>query len=163
MCVFGNIYCLFSSLFNVHCFPFIALCLCSCAFVLFWGMRPMKITSVEKFENVGFIIFPHCETGPQPDPTSHKIRVPVFAMIPFHLADEWKRISDAPQNGCSPSLHGWVSTLVQLVIVPRCTVAVVFQVNFLLRTSLFSNPAHISLTQTPPPFLKNKATKRTSC
>ena len=29
VCVFGNIYCLFSSLLNVHCFPFIALCLCS--------------------------------------------------------------------------------------------------------------------------------------
>ena len=28
---------------------------------------------------------------PQPDPTSHRIRVPVFAMIPVHLADEWKR------------------------------------------------------------------------
>ena len=53
-----------------------------------------------------------CTFVSQPEPTSHRIRVPVFAMIPVHLADEWKReqhTSDA-NHEMDVGVHGWVST-----------------------------------------------------
>ena len=82
-----------------------------CAFIRMAGIVRGSVGGA-CINNFTLYPLPYCETGrgPQPDPTSQRIHVPVFAMIPVHLADVVEagvaHIRCKPRSGCRAAWLG---------------------------------------------------------